>query len=48
MRAGGQTDATSIMNDAGGLIESRVKELLDGHQAPTGLLNRAFGMFVAG
>ena len=46
MKAGGKTDAESIMNDAGTLIESRVAELVKDHQAPTGLLNRGFAMFV--
>ncbi|MFO0858136.1 MAG: Glu/Leu/Phe/Val dehydrogenase dimerization domain-containing protein [Phycisphaerales bacterium] len=46
MKAGGKTDAESILADAGSLIESRVAELVRDHQPATGLLNKGFGMFV--
>lgn len=46
MRAGGTTRATDILSDAGSLIEQRVAELLRGHDAPTGLLERALGVYV--
>ncbi len=46
MAAGGRTDAPSILKDAGDLIDSRVAELLKGHDRDGGLLNRGYEMFV--
>jgi glutamate dehydrogenase/leucine dehydrogenase len=46
MRAGATPKADAILADAQALIDSRVTELLRGYEKPTGLLERAFGMFV--
>jgi glutamate dehydrogenase (NAD(P)+) len=46
MRAGGSVKAADILADAEGLVRQRTRELLAGHDGPTGLLERSLRAFV--